>query len=556
MYVVEMAVENIPTHPWLSFRMLPWPVMMTHPGVAATRLVQLCPYPSISLRVPIGVTDIDFKRGLADLFYDEGCEQPVASTVGVNGKPIRSSFIHSVNVNSLEFVRTLLAGGHHSVILQDFGMKRYMTPTSFESILGGEVQDIASPLTAIDVGKMKRDQNHIYLFGLPVSNSGMYVDRAQYLRWRVYPLCPMLQQSPVDGAVDDNYIFGSVEAVDAQGRLFSVGHSVVRLYPLLHHFKTARSAMRATWPTAMYHMQTREATYKMLAEALSQHTAAQRAGGYRIECRAVSRGADNLAACADMADTNFDYAKRLMEDGILRIKKVPIAEFVASVAKSVRQCDDMGIWTGMRSTGPSDDDVVVQHLFQVKRLQFCLLQAQLGIATGRTVDTLVRWIRSQRPERSDGDWLRATAVRHPQLATIAVPVPASPVGAIDPMEPLLETRRRRAARFLGRLPSSPRRPGDIDACPRTAPDPGQATVLPHHTTDDVELVCDLVGAHRNKGGGFFFTYLAPWGKEGGSRPRSKGYMTMEDMGRAILSWAGDEWSARVKHDLKNVPDVK
>jgi hypothetical protein len=306
----------------------------------------------------------------------------------------------------------------------------------------------------------------------------------------------------------------------------------------------------------MHYIRRREVPYKMLANELARGDAAMRAGGFRIECRAVSEGADDLAACANKADASFGYAQQLMNEGILKVRRVPIPVFLASVAESLRQCNDKGVWSGFRNEAPVEGGPVRNQAFEVKRLHFCLLQAQLGIATGRSVQTVIAWIRSQRPDPRVGDWLRGSAMRHPQPTAATEPVPAAPTHPTDAMAPLPVTRRHRASQLLGKLPRSPKQPSDVGAGPPTAQDPNQLPALANYANDEEALIGELVGQRVLKGAGYYFFYKPPWGTPGGRRPKSKGYKTMAAMVHAIVTWAGDEWSARVTFSLDNVPDAQ
>ena len=195
MYYGLFPVAFLPQHPLLVYRCHRAPILQVHGHTANT--YQICPYPSICVEVPVGFTGEAFKKHLARVFYDAGCEQPMAAD-----PDDAQMFNQGLAVPSTLFAKILLVAGITHVYVQDFGMKLYLGAAGLSII--ASLPDVPSPYTGIDIGRMHRFHDNLVLFGLPVNSSGVYRDVVNRMDWKVYAMVPFAQC----GLKEGNYIYG------------------------------------------------------------------------------------------------------------------------------------------------------------------------------------------------------------------------------------------------------------------------------------------------------------------------------------------------------------
>ena len=541
MIAVELPIDLVPTSEFLTFKCTIHPVAKVHPGIPGT-LLQLCPSPSYSLRIPPHTDAQDFKATVCNWFYEGGCEQPVPTAAGN-----KAVFKGILKVPSFEFQQILQDNAVETVIYQEFGQKHYMPNDELDAFKESPMTQVASDVNGIDIGQMVRDPNNIYLFGLPANYRGRYYDIRHRIDWLVYPMLPMSQSG-----ADNGYVYGTLEAMNrTRGADFGSGNSLLRVYSVLHHFVPPRACIDPSFPTTMQHIADRFEPYRRLTMDLLDDDQNSAAGGYRIEARSLSRG--NGECISDLignAQTQHRYFTNLVDDGILAVRKVPIDTYITHLHALWQLCTENAVFTGMDNTGPDPDDRAQVQAFDEKAQLFCVLQAQLGLCTHRTWAPVMNWIRRRRP--SDPMWLPKLPRRQPSGFAPYLQDPPLPIQAeaFDPNAPVQQTTYQKCVEIVGRCPTNPTAWNEAHSTVALA----QSYVEGVEEFEDEEsrLIGDMLGTRKRKGQHpYCFLYKRGWGKNPHARnaTMSAGYQSKAAMVKAVVDWAGDMWPSRVSYKL-------
>ena len=77
------------------------------------------------------------------------------------------------------------------------------------------------------------------------------------------------------------------------------------------------------------------------------------------------------------------YADNLIERGLVRVKRLPLQEYIAHIMAAWGWCADEDCFGGMAATGPNEGNPIQVAAFEKKRLACLNILATLAIASGK-----------------------------------------------------------------------------------------------------------------------------------------------------------------------------
>ncbi|CAE7462712.1 unnamed protein product [Symbiodinium sp. CCMP2592] len=541
----KVPTNQLPEHPLLDYQLLQQPILKIYPE-RPQDVIQVCPYPmAVYVPVPAGEDMQDWKEYLYEVLWRAGSEQPVATPTDHSGLTRGA-----IKVQSEMFKAVLQSAGIAQVYVGRFGMKQLLLPSPQQVL--NQIPHVPDAHTAMDIGLMARDENHVWLFGIRCSGHGVWHDRRNGFKWRVLPLVPGSQRNL------GGFIYGSLEGKPhGSGPFGNDEGKAIQLYPLLHHTRLALTGLDPVWPSHMYHMINRK-------QALQDYTfqllgRLHQATGGRFETRVRASAAQSLAELLPGAMLNLDYVKKLMETGLIQIKRISLQEFKAHVLAAWAWAEAGDCFGGMAAQGPDTNDPGQVALFKGKRVIYLNLLATLGFASGKWNTTLQEHISEPFVgAQADVHWIpapHAAPARVPAARAMAAPAlgPARPADIFLGGEELEDPARQRALRLISRAPAQPLQP----APPYEAPTPQEVSGITVADLCPEELIIESLlpdlktrGKAGERGSGKpKFAYIGGWGPQDKATRISKGYDSRASMARAIWTWSSINWCHRVKYSL-------
>ena len=327
----------------------------------------------------------------------------------------------------------------------------------------------------------------------------------------------------------------------------------IQLYSLIRHWQLARQYYKATYPTRFFHIRQRLSSLQEITASMMDDVLLQPACGFREEARALSRGAERLADCARCAEQSMQYARRMIDEGVLRVMVIPRHAFQAHVRAAWEFAETRNVFNGLDDNSPTVGALLPEiEVFQSKRWAFQILQSSLCYGFGRCNHDVISFIRHRSFPEQLPHWLPRLRPRVPPMQEANPSSPAEHVLApSEPMQALAPTSRDIALRFLANCPRSPTLAHN--AISKVALSPIDVRLITVVQCEEERLLEQLLPDYKVRNGNPAFIYEAGWGHNPSDKPlRSHGYNTRAAMAHAIWSWAGHEWSTRVRYHIPPV----
>ncbi|CAE7228926.1 unnamed protein product [Symbiodinium sp. CCMP2592] len=429
----KVSTNQLPDHPLLDYQLLQQPILKIYPE----RPQDVIPYP-MAVYVPVraGEDMQDWKEYVCEVLWRAGSEQPVATPTEHSGLTRGA-----IKVQSEMFKAVLQSAGIAQVYVGGLGMKQLLLPSPQEVL--NQIPHVPDAHTAMDIGFMARDENHVWLFGIRCSGHGVWQDRRNGFKWRVLPLVSGSQRNL------GGFIYGTLEGKPhGSGPFGNDEGKAIQLYPLLHHTRLALTGLDPVWPSHMHHMINRKQvlqdyTFQLLGR-LHQAT------GGRFETRVRASAAQPLTELLPGAMLTLDYVKKLMETGLIQIKRISLQEFKTHVLAAWAWAEAGDCFGGMAAQGPDTNNPGQVALFKGKRVIYLNLLATLGFTSGKWNTTLQEYISEPYVgAQADLHWIpapHAAPARVPAARAMAAPAlgPARPADIFLGGEELEDPSRQRA----------------------------------------------------------------------------------------------------------------